>query len=169
MDIKESELIKEKGWKKADMKKIREQVQEFEGISLWYRVADKKPKQLQAIMWTPTGVMYLEEFMKVKDIIEKNQPESIAKEIIGDSAMTKGEFNKIVNGTRWIGKISRNSYKNNKLVLVEHETGFNIIANCKDNMLYAKNRWVIVDTLNNNHSIRKPAFKIYEQAQKQKI
>ena len=174
MDIKESELIKQKGWKKAELKALRREVTEFEGEKLWYTVKNNKPAKFHTIFWTEIGVYYLEQYFIVKQNIDYaiksvQETEKLFEKPFEDVAMTKGQFTSTVNNTRWIGRIVRNSYKNNRLVLVEHETGFCIIANCSDNMLYPKNRWVIVDTLNNKHSIRKPAFKIYEQAQKQKV
>jgi len=169
MNISEAELIKVNGWSKADLRRVREDASEFEGHKLWYTDNENKPKMFQKIFWTSIGVIYLQEYFKAKEQLLKQSDEGIASEIIQDGAMTKSQFAITVNNTRWIGKVVRNSYKNAKLVLVEHETGFNVIATCKDNILYPRNQWVIVDTLNNKHSIRKPAFKLYEQAKKQKI
>lgn len=172
MNIKESDLIKANGWSKGELRKIRNEDKEFEGHKLWFADNENKPKIFQTIFWTPVGVIYLEEYFKAKAMLEQmaNAKEDVKLDIITEEdAMTKGHFTKNVNNTRWIGKIIRNSYKNHKLVLVQHETGFNVLATCKDNILYPKNRWVVVDTLENKHTIRKPAFKSYEQAQKQKI
>lgn len=173
MDIKESELISKYNWDKQELRAIRNNGDRFEGVLIWYREKSNKPAHLRTVWWTDGGVSFLTDYFKAKMVIGdfiKSEIEKINESngVIDDKAMTKLDFNKLVNKTRWIGKVVRNSYKNNKLILVEHETGFKVVCVCKNNLLYPVNQWVIVDTLENKHSIRKQAFKLYEQAQKQK-
>jgi hypothetical protein len=168
MNISESELIKVNGWKKKELRKIRKETKEFEGHLLWYIDNENRPKIYQKIYWTPIGIIFLREYFFAKMKIVEDAIKSIPDDIIENGAMTKGQFNKVVNNSRWIGKVSRNTYRNNKIILVEHETGFKVLTKCKNNLLYPKNKWVIVDTLENNHSIKKQSFKSYEKAKEEK-
>ena len=158
MNIKESDLIAKNGWLKSDLKAVRHDAIEFEGMRLWFREESKKPKHLQTIWWTDVGVMYLTEYFRVKD--EMTQPSPVSE----NRVMSKEEFAKSANNSKWIGKVVTNSYKNYNSVMVEHDTGFRVIVNCRNNKVLPKNSYVEVDTKNNKHTIRKPAFKSYEKA-----
>lgn len=158
MNIKESDLIATNGWLKSDLKAVRQDAIEFEGMRLWFREESKKPKHLQTIWWTDVGVMYLTEYFRVKKEMETPSPMEESR------VMSKEEFAKSVNNTKWIGRVVRNGYKNYNTVMVEHDSGFMIMVNCRNNKALPKNSYVEVDTKNNRHTIRKPAFKTYEKA-----
>ena len=158
MNIKESELIAKNGWLKSDLKAVRHDAIEFEGMRLWFREESKKPKHLQTIWWTDVGVMYLTEYFRVKTELETPIPMEESR------VMSKEEFVKLVNNSKWVGRVVRNGYKNFNTVMVEHDSGFMILVNCRNNKVLPKNSYVEVDTKNNNHTIRKPAFKSYEKA-----
>ena len=158
MNIKENELMSMYGWTKNEMRKVRDMGSSFEGHTLWYREESKKPKHLQTIWWTDVGLLYLTEYFKT--IATMKEPSPVEETRV----LTKTEFDKIVNDTEWVGKIIRNSYKNANTVLVEHDIGFRVIVTCRDNKVLPRNSYVSVDTRNNRHTIRKPAFKTYEKA-----
>jgi uncharacterized short protein YbdD (DUF466 family) len=159
MNHQESLLVSTYGWSKHDLRKVRGEIQQFEGHPLWFREDSKKPKHLQTIWWTPVGLIYLQEYFKSVEIMKQPDPEAL------ESVMTKAQFDKLVDNTKWVGRITRNNYKNTKVILVEHHTGFRVIVNCRDNKHYPKNSYVSVDTKNNRHMVRKPSFKTYEKAQ----
>ena len=48
--------------------------------------------------------------------------------------------------------------------MVEHNSGFNVMVNCRDNQLFSKGAWVVVDTNENSHTVRGQSFKSYEKA-----
>lgn len=159
MNHQESSLQEVYGWTKHDLRKVRADIQQFEGHSLWFREDSKKPKHLQTIWWTPVGLIYLQEYFKHIETIKKPDPASM------EDTMTKVQFDKMVNDSKWVGRVVRNGYKNSRVLMVEHHTGFKVIVNCRDNKHYPKNSYVSVDTKNNRHTIRKPSFKTYEKAQ----
>jgi hypothetical protein len=158
MNIKESDLIAKNGWLKSDLKAIRHDTIEFEGMRLWFREESKKPKHLQTIWWTDVGVMYLTEYFNVVKDMKKFPDESESR------VMSKEEFAVSVNNSKWIGRVISNNYKNFNTIMVEHDTGFRVMVNCRNNKVLPKNSYVEVDTKNNRHTIRKPAFKTYEKA-----
>lgn len=158
MNQKESNLLQAYGWKKNELRDIRSKVSEFEGVRLWYREESNKPKHLQTVWWTEVGVFYLTEYFKsVKEMTTPSPVDEIRQ-------MTKTEFDKIVNNSKWIGKVAKNQYRNINTVLVEHDTGFRVIVTCKDNSKLPCHSYVEVDTRNNKHIIRKPHFKSHEKA-----
>ena len=158
MNQQETVLQEQYGWKKHELRKVRGDIQTFEGHPLWYREDSKKPKHLQTIWWTPVGIIYLQEYFKHIETIKTNDPVEI------EQVMTKTQFDELVNNTKWVGRVVVNSYKNSRVVMVEHHTGFRVMVNCRDNKLLPKSSYVSVDTKHNRHIIRKPSFKTYEKA-----
>lgn len=162
MDIKESQLSKDLGIPRSEFKNIRNAIKDKHDLGvLWYREESKKPEHMRSIWWTDVGVYYLRTYLQVKV-----QWEEETKVPIDMKVLSKDEFNKTVNDTKWIGKIVRNGYKNRRLLMVEHDIGYRCIVNCKNNSDYSLNSFVVVDSKNFNHYIRKPAYKSYEKALK---
>lgn len=162
MDIKESELSKNLGIPRAEFKGIRNAIKGNHDLGvLWYREESKKPEHLRCVYWTDNGIMYLMHYLKVKQLWN----EEVSKPM-DTSVMTKEDFNNTVNDTEWVGKVTGNQYKNRKLIQVEHEIGYKVVVNCKDNSLYSKSSFVVVDTKNFRHSVRKPQYRTYEKALK---
>lgn len=162
MDIKESDLSKEIGIPRSEFKAIRKTLAEKHDLGiLWYREESKKPEHLRSIYWTEVGVYYLRTYLKVKE--EWNKETSVPVDL---GVMTKEQFNETVNNSLWVGKVVRNKYKNRRIVMVEHEIGYKCNVTCKDNAMYSLHSYVVVDSKNFNHCIRKPAYKSYEKALK---
>lgn len=163
---KESDISKTFGVKRSELKMIRESVPPIHpelGI-LWGREESKKPKHMQTIVWTDNGVLFLRHYLKLKSTweeVEKNMEKPIEEAI---KPMTKGEFDVVVNNTKWVGKVSNNRYKNFKTVMVEHDIGFKVLVTCRDSRLLPKGFWVVVDSKNLRHVIRLPFFKTHEKA-----
>lgn len=158
MKYKESELSVKFGWNKNELRKVRDLGSDFEGHILWFREESKKPKHLQTIWWTDVGLLYLTEYFKTINSIKQSNA------VVDTSVLTKNQFNDIVNNSEWVGRVINNNYKNTNTVLIEHDIGYKVIVTCKDNRLVPKHSFVSVDTRNNKHIIRKPAFKTYEKA-----
>ena len=164
---KESEVSKSLGVNRSELKTIRKSVPSVHpelGV-LWGREESKKPEHLQTVMWTDNGLLFLRHYIEVKKqwaemekAIEKPEADSL-------KPMTKGDFDKVVNNTKWAGKVVNNSYKNLRTVMVEHDIGFKVLVNCRDNRLLPKLGWVVVDSKNLRHTIRLPYFKSHEKAQ----
>ena len=159
MDTKESDLVDKYGISRAEFKDIRKSIKQNGELGrLWYREAGKKPEHLRTVLWTDVGQYFLAHYLQSKVEYIQQEEQSIS------DTMTKGQFDKLVNNSKWVGKITRNSYANTRLVTVEHETGFKVNVACKDNKLYSKHSYVQVDTKNLKHTIRLPSFKNYEKA-----
>lgn len=159
MDTKESDLVEKYGISRAEFKDIRKTIKQNGELGrLWYRADGKKPEHLRTVFWTDVGQYFLAHYLQSKVEFIQQEEQSI------ETVMTKGQFDKVVNNSKWVGKVTRNSYANINLVTVEHETGFKVNVNCKDNKLYSKGSFVLVDTKNFRHCIRQPSFKTYEKA-----
>lgn len=162
MDTKESQLSKDLGIPRSEFKNIRNAIQDNHDLGrLWYREESNKPEHLRSIWWTDTGIFYLRHYLEVK-----KQWIALEKEPIDMKVLSKDDFNKTVNDTKWVGKVVRNGYKNRRLVMVEHDIGYKCVVNCKDNASYSLNSFVVVDSKNFSHYIRKPAYRTYEKALK---
>jgi hypothetical protein len=159
MDTKESDLVEKYGISRAEFKDIRKTIKQNGELGrLWYRADGKKPEHLRTVFWTDVGQYFLAHYLQSKVEFIQQEEQSI------ESVMTKGQFDKLVNNSKWVGKVTRNSYANTRLVTVEHETGFKVNVACKDNKLYSKHSYVQVDTKSLKHTIRLPSFKNYEKA-----
>jgi hypothetical protein len=159
MDTKESDLVDKYGISRSEFKDIRKTIQQNGDLGrLWYREDSKKPEHLRTVFWTDVGQYFLAHYLQSKVEFIQQEEQSI------EPVMTKAQFDKLVNNTKWVGKVTRNSYANINLVTVEHETGFKVNVTCKDNKNYSKHSYVQVDTKNLRHNIRQPSFKSYEKA-----
>jgi hypothetical protein len=159
MDTKESDLVDKYGISRAEFKDIRKTIQQNGDLGrLWYREESNKPEHLRTVLWTDVGQYFLAHYLQSKAEFIQQEEQSISE------VMTKGQFDKLVNNSKWVGKITRNSYANINLVTVEHETGFKVNVTCKNNKMYSKHSYVQVDTKNLRHNIRLPSFKNYEKA-----
>lgn len=161
---KEADISELMGMKRNELRKIRESIPPMHpdlGL-LWQREESNKPEKLKTVLWTDGGVQFLTIYLnfKMKHIKEERENEIY-------KPMTKGEFDKAVNNTKWVGKVHNNRYKNNTCLMVEHDTGFKVIVLCKDNMKYSRNSFVIVDSRNLRHTVREPSFQTYEKAYQQ--
>jgi len=162
MDIKESDLCKEFGLPRSEFKLIRKNLADKHDLGiLWYREESKKPEHLRSVYWTDVGVYYLRTYLKVKE--EWNKETSVPVDL---GVMTKEQFNETVNNSLWVGKVVRNKYKNKRIVMVEHDIGYKCNVACKDNAMYSLHSYVVVDSKNLKHCIRKPQYKSYEKALK---
>jgi hypothetical protein len=159
METKESDLVDKYGISRSELKEIRNTInQKGEMGLLWYREESKKPEHLRTVIWTDIGQYFLAHYLQSKVEFVQQEEQSL------DHTMSKSQFIKLVDNTKWVGKIVRNSYVNTTLVTVEHETGFKVNVNCKDNKQYSKHSYVQVDTKHQRHTIRLPSFKNYEKA-----
>lgn len=159
MDTKESDLVDKYGISRAEFKDIRKSIKQNGDLGrLWYREESNKPEHLRTVLWTDVGQYFLAHYLQSKVEYIQQEEQSIS------DVMTKGQFDKLVNNSKWVGKVTRNSYGNTRLVTVEHETGFKVNVACKDNKLHSKHSYVQVDTKNLRHIIRLPSFKNYEKA-----
>lgn len=162
MDIKESELSKEFGLPRSEFKLIRKSLADKHDLGiLWYREISNKPEHLRSVYWTDVGVYYLRNYLKAKEEWVKETSTPVDLDV-----MTKEQFNETVNNSQWVGKVVRNKYKNKRIVMVEHEIGYKCNVTCKDNSNYSLHSYVVVDSKNFNHCIRKPQYKSYEKALK---
>ena len=162
MDIKESDLSKEIGLPRAEFKLIRKNLAaKHELGTLWYREDSKKPEHLRSVFWTDVGIYYLRTYLSVKAKWNEEEAKGVNLDV-----MTKEQFANTVNNTMWVGKVTRNKYKNKRLIMVEHEIGYQCNVNCKDNANYSMHSYVVVDSKNSRHSVRKPQYKSYEKALK---
>ena len=161
---KESDISELMGMKRSELKKIRESIPNMHpelGV-LWTREESNRPEKMKTVLWTDGGVQFLSLYLNIKI-----QHQEFKKETEFIKPMTKGEFDKSVNNTKWVGKVSNNRYKNKTCLMVEHDTGFKVIVLCKDNMMYPRNSFVIVDCKNLRHTVRQPHFQTYEKAYQQ--
>lgn len=159
MDTKESDLVDKYGISRSEFKNIRKTIEQKGELGiLWYREDSKKPEHLRTVFWTDVGQFFLAHYLQAKVEVFQQQEQSLS------DTMSKAQFDKLVNNTKWVGKVIRNTYANKNLVFVEHETGFRVNVECRDNKLYSKNSYVQVDTRNQKHTIRLPQFKNYEKA-----
>lgn len=159
--FKESDVSKQCGLTRNELKKIREAVPSVHpelGL-LWEREKSKKPEKMRTVLWTDGGILFLANYIKIRNAwVEEEQKQPEMK------SMTKGEFDKAVNNTKWVGKVVNNNYKNNTCLMVEHDTGFKVIVLCRDSRTYPKLGYVIVDSKNLRHTVRLPYFKTHEKA-----
>lgn len=165
MDMKERDLVEKFGISRDEFKEIRASIgQKHDLGTLWYREESKKPEHLRTVYWTDAGLLYLRYYVEVKGQLAKLDEDT------GDfTPMTKGDFDKSVNNTHWAGKVVTNNYKNNTCLMVEHQTGFKVLTNCRDSRNYPKHSYVLVDSKNLRHTVRLPYFKNYEKANEQAI
>lgn len=165
MDIKEKELAEQVGISRNEFKTIRKVLGDKRDLGvLFYREESSKPEHLRTVYWTEAGVTYLRYYLEVKD-----QWEEMERKSNEFRPMTKGEFDKAVNGTRWAGKVINNNYRNQTCLMVEHQIGFKVLTSCKDSRLYPKHSYVVVDSKNLKHTVRLPYFKSYEKANEKAV
>lgn len=163
MDMKEKDLAVHMNLSRDELKTIRNVIRDKHDLGvLWYREESNKPEHLRTVFWTDAGLMYLKYYMETKTQWMKEEEENKMW-----SLMTKGQFDKSVNNTKWVGKVVNNNYKNNTCLMIEHETGFKVLSRCRDSKLYPKHSYVVVDSKNLKHIIRLQYFKTYEKAQEQ--
>lgn len=161
---KESDICELFGVNRSELRKIRESIPNFHpelGV-LWKREESNKPERMKTVLWTDGGLKFLQLYanLKAEHLAEVKEAEQ-------NRPMTKGEFDKTVNNTKWVGKVHNNRYKNNTCLMIEHDTGFKVIVLCKDNLMYPRNSFVIVDSRNLRHTVRQPSFQTYEKAYQQ--
>ena len=146
-----------------ELKTIRNVVRDKHDLGiLWYREESNKPEHLRTVYWTDAGVMYLKYYIETK-----TQWQKLESETQPWSLMTKGQFDKSVKDSYWVGKVVNNNYKNNTCLMVEHETGFKVLTTCRDSRLYPKHSYIVVDSKGLKHITRIPYLKSYEKAQEQ--
>lgn len=161
---KESEVSELLGLKRSELKKIRESIPNTHpelGV-LWGREDSNKPEKLKTVIWTDGGIQFLALYLNIKAQHLENKKENEFMK-----PMTKGEFDKTVNNSKWVGRVANNRYRNNSCLLIEHDIGFKVVVLCKDNKLYPRNSFVIVDSRNLRHTVRLPHFQTYEKAYQQ--
>ena len=154
----ESELCKEYGWKKSDLKMARSKAVETpKGVTFWVRKPSKKPKNLWQVMWTDEGIEFLKTFLIVKQVVER------IDEHIGSNGDKNGrleEFTCVTGspsdlaGLEWEGVVINNRFPNTRLMEVEHPTGIKVIAYCRNSRLWKINEKVRIDSQRASHIVR---------------
>jgi len=160
MNHKESELVDILNITRAEFKYLRKNLANSDKNvgPLWVREESNKPEHLRTVYWTDAGMYFLRAYLSEKASQIVIKPDTDMK------VMTKAQFLDMVHKTKWVGKVVRNLYKNHMVLMVEHNSGFNVMVNCRDNQLYSKGAWVVVDTNENSHTVRGQSFKSYEKA-----
>jgi hypothetical protein len=154
----ETQLCKEYGWSKKDIKMAREaSVPNPDGIVLWTKKPSKKPKKLWSVMWTDDGEEFLKAFMTAKTVVdmvdEHIGPNGDKNGRLEEFTCTTGTAADLV-GLEWEGVVVNNRFPNTRLIEVHHPSGIKVLAYCRDSRLWKIGEKVTVDSQRASHIVR---------------